>query len=182
METFAEARELVDDPRFTAERERSLASLVLEEIDAPLRGLIRGFAVLSCCFTLQCCYGHFVHAGQPVPDNLEPLPPGGAGSVRYRIAYLALCIENSADGRRLYAALSELPEIDPAHIQFGSPTWFRGQYRNAFALQVEPLRFAHQDEAILEHEEALHVQQIRDRFFARLEEIVAARLAELRAG
>jgi hypothetical protein len=182
METFAAARELVDDPRFAAERERALASLVLEEVDAPLRGLIRSFAALPCCFTLQCCYGHFVHAGQPAPDNLVPLLPGGTGAVRYRIAYVALCLENSAEGRRLYAALSELPRIEPTYIQFGSPTWFWGQYRNAFALQVEPLRFAHQDEAILEHEEALHVQRVRDRFFARLEEIVAACLQELGAG
>jgi len=35
---------------------------------------------------------------------------------------------------------------------------------------------------VLPYREALHVQQIRDRFFARLEELVAARLAELRAG
>lgn len=182
METFAEARELVDDPGFTAERERVLAGLVLEDIDAPLRGLVRGFAALPCCFTLQCCYGHFVNAAQPQPDNLEPLPPGGAGSVRYRIAYVALCIENSADGRCLYAALSELPAIDPAYLQFGSPDWFVLQHPNSYALQVEPLRLAEQDEAVLPYREALHVQRIRNRFFARLEELVAARLAELRAG
>lgn len=182
MRTFEAVRELVDDPGYTAERERVLASLELEDIDAPLRRIIRGFAALPYCFTLQCCYGHFVHAAQPQPDNLEPLLPGGAGSVRYRIAYVALCLEDSAEGRRLYADLSELPGIDPDYLQFGSPGWFRLRRPNSYALQVEPLRFAEQDEAVLPYREALHVQQIRERFFARLEELVAARLAELRAG
>lgn len=171
METFAEARELVDDPSFGVERRRAVESLRLDEIDPPIRAIVAALAELPDCFTLQSCCGHFVHAAQLRPDNLERLPADDPGPVTYRIAYLALCLADTAGGRRLLDALGELPAIDPPYVQLGSPEWFWRQHVNAYAVQVEPLRFAGQDLAVVTHREALHLQAVRDRFLVRLAEI-----------
>lgn len=104
------------------------------------------------------------------------LPAGGVGEVEYRIAYVAFCLEESTAGRRLRGLLQRVTEIDPAYVQFGSPEWFwEHQQVNSYALQVEPERFGNQDVAVLEYREALHVQEVRGRFFARLREVAAAR-------
>lgn len=172
METFAKPGRFIDDPRFDAERKRVLKDLTLSKIDTPIRGLVKGFMKLPYCFTLQCCFGHFLHREAPSIDNLEPLPEYDVGGITYRIAYMALCIKNSAAGKQLYSALAGIPSIDPEYIQFGSPRWFWERHVNSFALQVEPLRFAFQDQADIDHAEALHVQKIRDRFFPTLEGLV----------
>jgi hypothetical protein len=143
-------------------------------IDAPIRDVILSFAKLTCCFTLQCCFGHFVHAAQPDPEKLTPLPIENVGPVRYRIAYVALCIEQSAAGAKLRGMLEEVPTIDSEYVQFGSPGWFWEQHPNSYALQVEPARFMFKDEAVIPHKEALHVQRVRDQFYERLREILAA--------
>ena len=134
------------------------------------------------CFTLQSCYGHFVYDGQPDPDNLATLAAQDVGSVRYRIAYVALCIEHSATGARLRGALEDIPTIDSEYVQFGSPGWFWGLHPNTYALQVEPERFMRRDEAVIEHREALHVQRVRDQFFERLRQLVDASQQEVGAG
>jgi len=172
METFAQPRQFVDHPRYERERDHALSGLALEDIDAPIREIVAGLAGMSYCFTLQSCYGHFVHGAQQEPQNLEPLPGRDVGSVTYRIAYIALCLENSAAGERLYTALAQIPAIDPEYVQFGSPDWFWQRHPNSYALQVEPARFATKDVGIIEHQEALHVQEVRGRFFARLAELV----------
>ena len=181
METFAKAREFVDNPRYEIERNRVTRTLSLESIDAPIRTIVASFAELTYCFTLQSCFGHFIHADQPEPDNLEPLPEHDVGNVTYRIAYFALCLRDSAQGRLLLSNLAEFPSIDPEYVQFGSPEWFWQRHLSSYALQVEPARFANQDEAIIEHQEALHVQQVRGRFFARLTELVQTLQHELGA-
>jgi hypothetical protein len=181
METFAQPRQFVDNPRYERDRQVVLANLVLENIDAPIREIVAGFAGLPHCFTLQSCYGHFVHAGQPQPHNLKPVPAHDVGPVKYRIAYMAFCLENSARGKRLRTALEFIPTIDPEYVQFGSPGWFWERHLNSCALQVEPARFANRDEAIIDHHEALHVQQVKDRFFGRLTELVQALQHELGA-
>jgi hypothetical protein len=168
VETFAEAREFVDHPEFGREREATLASLSLAEIDPPLRGIVEGFAGLPHCFTLQSCYGHFVHADQPDRQNVERLPERDTGVILYRIAYLALCVENSAAGVRLCSELARLTAIDPEYVQFGSPEWFWERHPNSFALQVEPQRFVDRDTATIDHAEALRIQDVRDRCFAAL--------------
>jgi hypothetical protein len=43
---------------------------------------------------------------------------------------------------------------------------------NSYALQVEPYRFKHNDKAILEFKEALHIEKIRNTFFIRLSELL----------
>lgn len=128
--------------------------------------------MLPHCFTLQCCYGHFLHASQPDPHNTERLPSAGVAWVEYRIAYLAVCIEASVPGRRLRAQFEELPNIDPDYVQFASPEWFWERQVNSYALQVEPVRLEDRDVATIGYEEALRVQEIRDLFFDRIAVIV----------
>ena len=172
METFDQPRELTASPHFQADRQVALTTLENARIDAPIRGLIANLASISCCFTLQSCYGHFVHGEQPHPENLEPLPAHDVGAVRYRIAYIALCFDNSPPGRRLLTALADIPAIDRDLIHFGSPSWFWERYLNSYALQVEPSRFINKDEAVIDYGEALHVQQVRALFFEGLEQLI----------
>ena len=174
METFAQAREFVENPRFERDRENILANLVLENVDSPIRELVAGMSALPYCFTIQCCYGHFVCSANQAPDNLEPVPVNAIGPVEYRIAYIALCLENSTHGRLFRAALEQIPVTDPDYIQFGSPQWFWKRYLNSFALQVEPLQFVNKDVATVECCEARYIQRVRDRFFAHLAELVQA--------
>lgn len=175
METFRPAKALIHNPDFTDQRRRWLSGLDDHTIDAPLRPLIRRLNDRPDCFTLQCCYGHFVHADQPDPHNLVPLTVKTIPAevdITYRIAYLALCIDNSASGRALLEVLGSLPDLDPVNIQFGSPTWFWRQQVNTYALQVEPERFKHLDQAMLDLAEARRIETLRAKFFARLAEVV----------
>lgn len=172
METFAKPRPFVDNPNFSSDRQVAVGKLLTAIIDAPIRRLITRFSCLPCCFTLQCCFGHFLPEGEDDEDNLEPLPTTDVGPVKYRIAYLALCIENSSAGRDLYSGLEEIAALDPQYIQFGSPDWFWSRHRNSYAVQVEPIKFATSDTAIIKYKEALTVQKVRGQFFDRLEKLV----------
>ncbi|MEE4217408.1 MAG: hypothetical protein V2I48_07360 [Xanthomonadales bacterium] len=171
METFAPAREFVENPRFRSDRDDILGNLVLHSIDPPIRELVARLSALPCCFTLQSCYGHFVCPAQPALDNLEPVPADATGPVRYRIAYMAFCLENSKSGRAFRKALEQITVIDTDYIQFGSPGWFWERYKNSYALQVEPPAFVNEDAVTVDHGEARHVQWVRDRFFAALTEL-----------
>ena len=174
METFARPKRLVHNPRFGRDREQARATLTLDVVDAPIRDVILAFNALAHCYTLQSCYGHFLHVSQRDPHNLLTLPASDIGAVEYRIAYIALCIEESEAGLRLQSLLHRVTEIDPEYVQFGSPDWFWEQHLNSYALQVEPERFKNRDVAIIEHGEALHVQEVRRRFFERLREVAKA--------
>jgi hypothetical protein len=174
METFSRARGFVRHPDFEKERVKSLVSLDAElrngMIDPPLVPLLEGFSKIPYCFTIQSCYGHFIHEQQLDEHNLLPLA-GYAGDiqrVKYRIAYLALCIRETGPGRELYCDLERITRIDPGYIQFGSPDWFWERHVNSFALQVEPGRFITKDSVELSFDEALHVEKIRDIFFDEL--------------
>jgi hypothetical protein len=174
VETFTEEMPLVGNPDFSRQREVHLARLDLDAIDQPIRDLISGFARLHHCYTLQSCFGHFLPGERGDPRNLDRLPrSGGTVTVRYRIAYVALCIANSAVGRVLLQDLRGVPAIDPEYVQFGSAEWFWARQVNAYALQVEPRRFRTRDEARVSYQEALHLQDVRDRFFTALEEVVS---------
>ena len=172
METFGPPREFVENPNFVRDRESMLGSIDLQRIDAPIRRIIKGFMRMPYCFTIQCCYGHFVCATQMQPDNLEPVPVSDVGPIKYRIAYIAICLENSKRGRRLRIALEDISMIDSECVQFGSPTWFWNRYPNSYVLQVEPFRFIDKDEVIIDHAVALHIQHVRDRFFMLLTELL----------
>jgi len=172
LETFTEPKELVKDLRYQEQRKESLAGLTDSMIDTPIIRLIKNINSLPYCFTLQCCYGHFIYNSQNDIHNLEPLPlTDKIDRVEYRIAYIAFCIENSASGRSLIAALNRITDIGPENIQFCSAEWFWERQVNSYALQVEPVRFKHKDKVILDYREALHIDKIRNEFFVQLKEL-----------
>jgi len=100
----------------------------------------------------------------PVKDTIA--------KVEYRIAYIALCIENSLLGRVLFNALNKITAIDPENVQFCCADWFWKRQVNSYALQVEPDRFKRKDTAVLDYKEALHIEKIRNEFFIRLYELL----------
>lgn len=131
METFAPPKEFVENPGFTQARSTALSKLDPGDVDHPIADLISEFSALPHCFTLQSCHGHFLCRSDDAPDNNTPIPRNHAGEVRYRIAYIALCIEHSDRGRTLRNALSVVAGIDPEYVQFGSPGWFWDQCVNS---------------------------------------------------
>lgn len=180
METYVGLKEFVDNPGYEAQRQKHLRELDTGIIDAPVVEIVRGFTQLPYCFTLQSCCGHFLHGGQTDPHNLERLPASGSTeSVEYRLAYLALCIQNSPPGRTLYDDLEKVPAIDPDYVQFGCADWFWQMQVNSFVLQVEPERHMTKDTCFVGYQEALHVQEIRDRFLAAIGELVRGHLKKL---
>jgi hypothetical protein len=169
LETFTELKEFAENPHYQVQKQKILCDLTDNMIDLPIVELINGFNKLPYCFTLQSCYGHFVYNGQKDTHNLDPLPAKNIiTKVEYRIAYIAFCIENSASGRGLFEALKEITAIDPENVQFCCAEWFWKRHINSYALQVEPDRFKHQDTAIIDFKEALHIEKIRNEFFIRL--------------
>lgn len=166
METFAEEKPLVENPRFLEERSQALRGLKAAVIDAPIIDVIQSFAEIRCCYTLQSCWGHFVHDGQPDKHGVGPL--GGYRDdteVRYQIAYVALCVENSDAGRKLIEGLKYLVKIDTGYVQFCSPGWFWDQKVNTYAVQVEPDRFKNLDFCVVGIKEAVHLERVRNAFY-----------------
>ena len=183
METFTDPKQLTELPRFQEQRRKHLARLKLGTIDAPIREVVRDFARLPYCFTLQSCYGHFLHRSEADPHNTEPIPAlDSTALVEYRIAYIALCIENSSSGRALFDDLRDVQSIDPEYVQFGSGEWFWERQPNSYALQVEPRRHMKRDKVIIGYEESLHIEKLRERFFAQLGCLVQGRLPSSRIG
>lgn len=176
METFTGPREFVEHPRYSADREKTLAALDLGSIDAPIVDIVSGFNALPHCYTMQSCYGHFVCSAGQDSRTLEPIPPGHSGTVRYRIAYVAFCLENSSRGRILRALLARVSGVAPGYIQFGTAEWFWKHclHVNTYVLQVEPAAHHLEDEAVLDITEALRTQRARNLFFAELRAVVAA--------
>jgi hypothetical protein len=169
---------LVHNPRYAQDRQDALAALDLKSIDAPIVDIVAGFAALPHCFTLQSCYGHFVCDPHQSPHNLEPIAADCCGAITYRIAYLALCLENSRRGRGLREALARIPEVAPGYVQFGSADWFWERWANSYALQVEPATHRLKDEAVLEPTEALRTQNARDLFFGKIRALLAVETRE----
>ena len=173
METFTELKELAENPHYQVQRQKSLGDLTDDMVDVPIIDLINRFNKLPYCFTLQSCYGHFVCNDQKDSHNFEPLPiKATIAKVEYRIAYIAFCIENSLLGIELFETLKKITAIDPENIQFCCAEWFWKRQVNSYALQVEPDKFKHQDTAILDYKEALHIEKIRNEFFPRLYELI----------
>ncbi len=182
METYSEPKELLENPSFQEQRDKSLAGLSDDMIDGPIVDLINDLNRMPFCFTMQCCYGHFVHNESTDKHTLERLPVTDTiGKVEYRIAYICFCVENSSAGRGFLKILKGITDIDPDYIQLCSAEWFWERHVNTYALQVEPDRFKNQDTAELEYEEALHVEKIRDEFFARLRSSISGGSPDRRA-
>lgn len=173
LETFTELKELVENPHYRVHRRKALCKLTDDMIDVPIIRLIKGFNRLPYCFTLQSCYGHFVCKGQNNLHNFDPLPVKGSTThVTYRIAYIACCIENSASGKGFLEGLKEITSIDPENVQFCCADWFWKRQVNSYALQVEPDRFKHKDQAMFDYKEALHIENVRDQVFIRLDKLI----------
>ena len=177
METFTEPKDFVDNPGFREQRKKSLGKLDISSIDEPIIDIIENLAKLSYCFTLQSCYGHFLHNFRKDSHRIEPLPQSERiTSVEYRIAYIALCIEVNECGMAFFKDLKEVPLIDAEYIQFGSAEWFWKRHVNSFALQVEPERYMTKDKIFVDYDEALHLQDTRNRFFAEIGYLLRTRL------
>ena len=173
MKTFTEAKPFVENPRYQEKREEALSRLNFHIIDAPIVDIIEGYATIPHCFSLQSCYGHFVHKGQKNPKNIEPLSNYNEGSkVEYRIAYMAFCIQNNDSGRKLYHDLEAITKIDTDYIQFGSANWFWQRNVNSYVLQVEPDRHKTEDSVFVGIDEALHLEKVRDQMFEALRRIL----------
>jgi hypothetical protein len=173
LETFTTPKELVENPHYREQKQKSLADLKGVVIDTPIIEHINQFNRLPFCFTLQSCYGHFLHNGQKDPHNFDPLPITNAiARVDYRIAYVAFCIDNSDEGKGLFDDLKTITSIDHENIQLCCAEWFWKRQVNSYALQVEPARFKYKDKAILGYQEALIVEKIREGFFNQLRELL----------
>jgi len=173
LKTYAPLKGFAENPDFQIQKTAALRSLADEMIDPPIAGLIRRLNQLPCIFTLQSCFGHFLHSGQSDPHNLEPLPSTGIESgVAYRIAYIAFCLENSPEGKSLFEAFRDIPSMDPENIQFCCAEWFWRKQVNSYALQVEPDRFRDRDRVKIDYEEAMHLETTRNRFFIELDQVI----------
>lgn len=177
METFVAPIPLVNNPDFGSQRTAALQSLSTVDIDTPIAESIADLARLPYCFTLQSCYGHFLYGPNRGRENLERLsPPVGDTPVDYRIAYVALCVDNSAQGAALLADMKALADIDPNTVQFGCATWFWQRQVNSYVLQVEPERFKDRDSITIEYQEAIELQEVRDALFVELHRLVDERI------
>jgi hypothetical protein len=177
VETFSEPREFVENTKYVQERKAALAVLDLDSIDESIVDIVSGFATLPHCFTQQCCYGHFICSPGQSIHSLQPIPSNYSGLVRYRIAYIAFCLENSSRGLAFRDSLSQVTAVDPDYVQFGSPDWFWKQRLNSYALQVEPVAHQFKDEVILEAAEARPIQRARDLFLSKLRELMASEIS-----
>lgn len=166
METFVPEKALLPDPGFLESRESALRALRSMEIEAPIQDIVHGFCALPCCYTLQSCFGHFPTSAQDDPHTLRTLSEASPNiSYLYRIAYIAVCIDDCAEGRDLLTRLRRVPEADPEYIQFGCAEWFWEQQVNSFVLQVQPTNRLHLDSMPVSLDEALRIQTARDVFF-----------------
>ena len=172
METFIESKELIPNLNFDEQRKATLKKINYNEIDTPIIELIKIISTLDYCFTLQCCYGHFLYEGQKDEQNIEPLPiTNEILNIDYRITYIAFCIKENSEGKTLLNYLIKVPLIEPEYIQFGCAEWFWERQVNSFVLQVEPKRFIDKDRIYIDYEEALFVEKVRIKFFKRINEI-----------
>lgn len=177
METYTAPKSFGDNPGFKTDRQSALNRLDAALIDAPLVGLINDLNKLPYLFTLQCCYGHFITTdGKEISDFYQP---GTIDRVEYRLAYIALCIENSPPGIAFVQQLKHIPlTVDRSLVQFCSAQWFWDQWLNSYALQVMPQRFRENDSAIIDYHEAGEIKRVRDIFFAFMKEFAATILEQ----
>ena len=174
METFTRARDMVDDPQFSERRRASLEKLVITEIDRPLVRLVEMLTNVPCCFTLQSCYGHFVYGDIRDPQNLIAMPENDPrGPIEYRIAYLALCVQNSDAGQSLMQDLACVDRIDPEFICWGSADWFWERHVNSYVLQVVPPSALTHDHMNVEYTDAVRIESVKFALYKELETLIS---------
>ena len=173
METFTSLKAFISNPGFCEQRQIALEKLDITAIDEPLIDLIEGFAKLRYCFTLQCCYGHFVAERNRKQYSISELYLSDTNQkVEYRLAYLALCIEDSEQGQNLLHRLAKIRDSDPNMIQLGCCEWFWERQINSFTIQVEPKRYQYRDRIAVKVKEAIKIGTVRNRFFEELRKLV----------
>lgn len=175
METYTDYKAFVPNPHYGADKQATLDGLDVDLIDFPLIKLVNDINIIPYLFTLQCCHGHFIGKDGKEIVSFESLDTDDW--IEYRLAYIALCIENSTSGRKVRNELMNIPEtIDRDNIQFCSAQWFWEQWLNSYAIQVMPKRFRHLDTAQIERTEARRIAKIRDSLFVLLEDYFASLL------
>jgi hypothetical protein len=172
METFTPPRAIINNKHFKQNRKEALLTLNIKDIDEPLIDAVKQFNELSYCFTLQCCYGHFLYGLQQDPNNLCMLPNDDPGPITYRIAYIAFCVEDNLEGVIFCKALQNMQDIDKDYIQFGSADWFWERQVNSFVLQVEPTGFKYEDRALVNWKEAIHIEKTRQILFREMNHLL----------
>ena len=169
METFTKIKKLVFNPDFYKQRNITLNNINYDKIDIPIIESIKDLSKLDYCFSLQSCYGHFLYPGENNQYNTNQLPIVNDNmSIDYRIAYIAICVNNNKDGKTFLNDLAKLTFADPEYIQFGCAEWFWERQVNSFVLQVEPERFRDKDRVTIDYNEALDIEKIRNEFFFKL--------------
>ncbi|MEX2720627.1 MAG: hypothetical protein Q6362_004310 [Candidatus Wukongarchaeota archaeon] len=157
METFTGAKPFVNDSYFEKKRGEALIKLESEfksgSIDVPHN---RNYERL-CYASSLLYYSELLWA---------------ISKVEYRIAYMAFCFQNNELGRKLFDDLKAIIEIDLAYIQFGSTEWFWERCLNSYVLQVEPERSKTEDRVYVDMKEALHIEELRNKFFVELKKIL----------
>ncbi len=171
METFTKARPIVENPGFASQRDAALLALDRSAIDAPLVPLIGDLNALPCCFTLQCCWGHFLPPGEADDHTMAAPPARGMAELEYRLAYVAFCVSDDGAGRALRDAVGELMDAEPRFVQFGSADWFWERQLNSYAIQVAPRRARGQDRMTLDGKQARLVSHARTRMFREFAEL-----------
>lgn len=178
MKTFTNPKPFTSHPGYVSDREKTLRELEKEirngSIDPPLLPMIRECITVPYFFTVQCCFGHFVHDMEKDTENLisPSMYKDKIEIVRYRIAYFAICIQNNIQGREMFSDLEKLAAGNPDYIQFGSADWFWERIVNTYCIQLEPERFKCEDTGMIGIGEALHIEMLRKDFFERLTEIM----------
>lgn len=165
------------NPDFADQRRAALKSFARADIDPPIREVMQAVNRLPWCFSLQCCWGHFVTAQNPDQHNLARLTPDTPDQTcHYRISYLALCLDTGPDARDMLEEMRAVPDaLGPDLAQFGCAEWFWKQWVNSYVLQVQPRAMAHLDSMDLGLEQALQVQEARDRFWPMIGNLAALR-------
>jgi hypothetical protein len=179
LETYVAAKALIRNPHFHNQRQKALSGLDQVIIDKPIVDLITKFANLPYCFTLQSCFGHFLLDDQSDPNNIEPLPPlDQETDVQYRIAYIAVCVQDNPSGRLLLDDLRGLCLLDPQNMQYGCAEWFWERQINSYVVQVEPERHKTKDRCVISFQEARYLEGVRNRFFYKLNLLLEKRSKE----
>jgi hypothetical protein len=166
LKTFTEAKPLIEYPLFEDQKKCTLSAFDLNTIDYPIQKVIAKLNEIPYCFTLQSCYGHFLYGNQTNLLNLVPLPDTEVlENIRYRIAYVALCVKNDKYGMNILTSLKNIEKIDPEYIQFGCANWFWRKQINSYVLQIEPIRFKNKDSVEVTYIEAKHIEKVKQKVF-----------------
>lgn len=177
MQTYTKARPIEDNPDFETQRDAARAALEISAVDEPMVPLVEALNRLPHCFTLQCCFGHFLAEGESDTRTLEPPPPMGKQSMEYRLAYVAFCVSGDDPGRAFLDAVRDLRELDPKYIQVCSADWFWDRQVNSYAIQVSPKRMRKLDAMTLDGKEIRHVSHVRTQLWRRFAALVLDEIA-----